>query len=304
MNTHKNKNTGSRFVGDSWKDLFTFSSRVRKGLTVLFTIMMIEGVILMYLHFVPPAVEKYDFSEFEKEVDAFYALPLADRDSSRDLTTAASAVMPVESFNPNNLPDSGWEKLGFSEKQVRSIRNFREKGGTFRSKEDVKKMYVIRKEQYAMLEPFIDLPESKSQPVVRKKKFLLVDLSTADSTELEKLPMVGPFLARKIHTYREKLGGFYSVEQVKEVYGMKDSVYLIILPHLVISDSTNLRRININTAGYEELNRHPYITPQITQIILNYRKQHGAFQQKEDIKKTTLVNDELYRKIAPYLRLE
>jgi len=76
------------------------------------------------------------------------------------------------------------------------------------------------------------------------------------------------------------------------------------LPHVLLKDSTNLRKINLNTAGYEELNAHPYINSKIANVILAYRKQHGPFQDINDLLKVALVDAELYRKIAPYLKVE
>ncbi len=310
---------------DTWKDYFSFSNRVRRGLIVLFALIVVETATLIYLHYIPSSSAAVDVTKFKKEIDAFYASaaetgnPKSNADSADDPSEKYHSKSPYEkvnrpapqlfSFNPNQLPPEEWKRLGFSEKQIRSIKNYESKGGHFRSKEDVKKMYAISSKEFSRIEPFILIPETiktddHSGGAVKSKPKLIVDIGTADTDELEKLPMVGEYLAQKISGYREKLGGFYSIEQVKEVRGMRDSTFMVILPLLILKDSANLRKININSADFNELNRHPYIDNAPANLIISYRKQHGAFREVEDLRKVALVDAELYRKIAPYLKVE
>lgn len=306
---------------DSWKEYFTLSGRVRRGLLVLFGLMFIEIVVLLYLHYKPTSAAKPDVDKFKKEIDAFYASPppdssgmkgemnIADRGKSApEVFTKPKTPPELFHFNPNKLPESEWKRLGFSDRQIRSIKNYESKGGRFTRKEDVKKMYAIHEDEFNRIAPYIDIPvipKDTAQPKKNfKKEFLIVDIGTADSTELDRLPMVGEYLAKKIYTYREKLGGFYSVSQLKEVYGMRDSALQVILPHIVLKDSDNLRRIDINAADFETLNSHPYIDRTLANLIVSYRKTHGAYKSKEDLQKVVLVDGELYRKIAPYIKVE
>jgi competence protein ComEA len=304
---------------NSLKDYFSLSYKVKRGLMVLFVLIAAEIITLIWLHYIPDAAEPVDYTTFKKEIDAFYAASeKASEKSDKIFKTGDEKIISKSvhdftkaelfSFNPNQLPEKEWKRLGFSQKQFQSIRNYESKGGVFRTKADVKKMYAISETEFSRIAPFIDLPEEKKdEPKIFKKinkPFLIVDIGKADSTELGTLPMVGEYLAYKIHNYREKLGGFYSISQLKEVRGLRDSTYLVILPHIILEDSTNLRKINLNTATYEELNMHPYINSKIANVILAYRKQHGLFQNVSDLQKVALVDAELYRKIAPYLKVE
>jgi DNA uptake protein ComE-like DNA-binding protein len=306
---------------NSLKDYFSLSYKVKRGLMVLFVLIAAEIITLVWLHYLPDAAEPVDYTAFKKEIDAFYAASENNQKNAvaekrfksadeKNISAAGHDISKAELFffNPNQLPDKDWERLGFSEKQVHSIKNYESKGGVFKTKSDVKKMYAISEPEFNRIAPFIDLPEEKKdEPKTFKKinkPFLIVDIGKADSTELSTLPMVGEYLAYKIHNYREKLGGFYSISQLKEVRGLRDSTYLVILPHVILEDSTNLRKINLNTAGYEELNMHPYINSKIANVVLAYRKQHGLFQNVSDLQKVALVDAELYRKIAPYLKVE
>lgn len=311
--------------GSSWKDYFNFNNRVRRGLIVLFGLMSAEIIALVYLHYIPSSSGAVDIQQFKKEIDAFYASGTAAQDSetmSADSVFTLKSEFPTEkpgetskrkaaelfNFDPNQLPAAEWKRLGFSDRQIHSIYNYEAKGGKFRTKGDVKKMYAISPAEFSRIEPYISLPDTfpkkTANPAFREAKNLIVDIGTADQTELQKLPMIGEYLAGKISNYREKLGGFYNVEQVKEIRGMRDSTWMAILPHLVLKDTSNLRKINLNTADFSEFNRHPYIDNALSGLIISYRKQHGEFLRVEDLRKVALVDAELYRKIAPYLKVE
>ena len=114
------------------------------------------------------------------------------------------------------------------------------------------------------------------------------------------LPGIGSKLANRIIGFREKLGGFYSVDQIAEVYGVSDSVFQQIKPRLRC-DSAIIKKININTAGIDELKAHPYIKYQVGNAVIQYRLQHGSFQNEDDLKRVHLVTDDLIKKWLPYI---
>jgi competence ComEA-like helix-hairpin-helix protein len=127
-------------------------------------------------------------------------------------------------------------------------------------------------------------------------------VNTADTTTLISLPGIGSKLATRIITFREKLGGFYSVEQIGETYGLPDSTFQKIKQYLKL-DNVSVKKININTATVDEMKAHPYIKYSLANPIVAYRNEHGMFSTIEDIKKVMAVTDEVYKKIAPYLSL-
>jgi competence ComEA-like helix-hairpin-helix protein len=115
------------------------------------------------------------------------------------------------------------------------------------------------------------------------------------------LPGIGSKLAARIVNFREKLGGFYSVEQVGETYGVPDSTFQKIKNRLVVN--SEVRKVNINLATKEELKTHPYIRWQLANAIVEYRNQHGPFKSLEDLKKIVLVDEINFKKIIPYLSM-
>jgi DNA uptake protein ComE-like DNA-binding protein len=172
-------------------------------------------------------------------------------------------------------------------------------------------MYCISPGKYKMLEPYIFVSEikqsndtlsaRKSNPdsYRDKKHSVMVELNSADTLVLQQLPLVGAGRARMIFRYREKLGGFYSVEQLREVYTIDSSVYTALLPHVKV-DATLLRKFNINRDSIS----HPYIPRKIGAILTAYRKQHGNFKDISDLQQVSLPDDQLPVKIAPYVTFE
>ncbi len=133
------------------------------------------------------------------------------------------------------------------------------------------------------------------------KQLVILDINKADSIELERLPAIGEKLSSRIIRYRERLGGFIQLSQLKEVYGLTDSAYQIIFPLLKIGKHFMPKQININKAEYTELRRHPYTTNAFIKIVLAYRKTHGHFSNRADLDKVDQIDRSVVDKIEPYL---
>lgn len=219
-------------------------------------------------------------------------------------------------FDPNILSEAGWKKLGIREKTIGTIMNYLSKGGRFKIPEDLQRVYGLQQREYDRLAPFVRISnELKKQNQIREtyekisaetreQKYSRtqtpIDINTADTSAFIALPGIGSKLAARIISFREKLGGFYSVDQVGETFGLPDSTFQKIKQFMKL-ENVSLRTININTATLEELKTHPYIRYNIAQPVIAYRNAHGPFQEKADLKKVMVVTEELYQKIAPYL---
>jgi competence ComEA-like helix-hairpin-helix protein len=149
-------------------------------------------------------------------------------------------------------------------------------------------------------------PNKDSRPYAEKRYFRKqlspVDINLADTTAFIALPGIGSKLAERIIKFREKLGGFYSIEQIGEVYGLADPVFQKIKP-LLLTGAFLVKKININTASLDELKAHPYIRFTIAKSIIAYREQHGVYSTMEDLKKLVLMTEDIYAKVSPYLEL-
>jgi competence ComEA-like helix-hairpin-helix protein len=111
---------------------------------------------------------------------------------------------------------------------------------------------------------------------------------------------VGPAFARRIVHYRDKVGGFYSKEQLKEVYGIDEEKYSQIKDGIAV-DSKHIIKVNINTATFNELRRFPYLSFKQMDAIVAYRDEHGNYNTLTDLKNIAILNDGILRKIGPYL---
>jgi competence ComEA-like helix-hairpin-helix protein len=246
--------------------------------------------------------DSFDVEKAKKEIAEFEHNLAPDKVYSYREVELKPGRATYTDFNPNGLPAERWKELGLSEKQISVIKRFEAKGGHFYKKEDVQKMYVISPETYAKLEPYIQIPptqfEQKS-PTTKASK-VRIELNTADSLALDQVSGIGPAFASRILKYRERLGGFYSLEQLKEVYGVDSAYFAQWLPQLALNTAV-VRKIDINTATFEELKRHPYLNYKQINALIQYRKQHGAYASLSDLKNIPLFTDEILRKLAPYL---
>lgn len=212
-------------------------------------------------------------------------------------------------FDPNTLPEHKWVEMGFSNRQAQMVGRYRNKGGRFRKKSDLKRLYFMTDEIYETLKPYILLPDTIEQqikkPAAQREKTekltdLKVELNSSDTSELVKLPGIGSTFARRIYAYKQRLGGFYEKHQLLEVYGMDSIRYAMIEPYIEINPWL-VRKIHVNTASFEELAAHPYISKNLAISLINYRLKHGNFEKLEDLLKLELMDETLFQKLAPYL---
>jgi len=229
-------------------------------------------------------------------------------------------------FDPNTLDTDGWRRLGVKERTALTISKYRDKGGKFRKAEDILKIYGLSESDKNRLLPFVKIPFTKepvgipgerrdtgetasrykpnfiySNSIYSKKTAKIIDINSADSSEWKTLPGIGDVLSGRIIKYRDKLGGFYKVDQVAEVYGLADSTYMKIRPYLKCDSS--VRKISLNEVTPGVLEQHPYLKRQIARAIVDYRVQHGLFKDLGELKNLVLITTELYEKISPYLVL-
>lgn len=299
---------------------FTFSKKERGGIIALLVILAVVWFIPVLL--VPE--ERFDeegYAAFRHSIEQLQQ-QTAQRKQSKDPDTASSSFPAPSSygantntavfyFDPNTLSPEGWQRLGISGRTAGTIQNFTAKGGRFHKPEDISKIYGLKKEDYKRLLPYVRIvaKESNNPPFrhnrntndhTYNKAPVTIAINTADTTALKTLPGIGSRLANRIVSFREKLGGFYSVEQVAEVYGISDSVFQQIKPRLQC-DPGAIQKININTAGIDELKAHPYIKYQVANAVIQYRLQHGNFQNRYDLKQVHLVSDHLLQKLEHYI---
>lgn len=307
------------------EDYFNFTKKERSGIIALtFGILVILLTIFLLPYF--KTGEIADHTEFENEL-ARLQTDTSGRRHFRNSEEYHNDYTPLEKrnefsraalflFDPNTASLEDWNKLGIKEKTALTIQKYIAKGGRFYKPEDIKKIWGLRASDAERLLPYVRIKDLNKEyslsekpefqkatnPVIRKT-IREVDVNLADTLDFKELPGIGSKLSQRIVAFREKLGGFHSVDQVGETYFLTDSVFQKIKPHLVIS-SGHLKKININSASIEQLRSHPYIKYNLANAIISYRKQHGNFKSVEDVKKIMIFSEEEYNKTAPYFAID
>ncbi|MBL7790354.1 MAG: helix-hairpin-helix domain-containing protein [Chitinophagales bacterium] len=182
-------------------------------------------------------------------------------------------------FDPATVSYEELIELGFSDKVAHILINYRTKGGQFRDKSDVKKIYGVTPELYARIEPYIEISQRantgfKHEFAKKATTTSSIDINLATKAEWKSLPGIGDYLSQKIVEKRNGLGAFVDIEQIGEIYKFPDSTFQKIRPFLTITKGT-IKKININTANESELRQHPYILRWQADDILKNRPLYG-----------------------------
>ena len=283
------------------------SQRVGLGVIFgLFTGGFLTAAWFMYQNHTDPRVLLQKHKDKIATIEKKHSKEKSNRSDRRKFTPFA--------FDPNTIDEKGWQNLGFTPKQSRMIMNYRSKGGHFRIKSDLRKLYCVDDKTYAVLKDYILLPDNIPHvPVVSRRQtlprvdasqtqrvFLRLNLNTCDSIELEALRGIGAVLAKRIVKYRNALGGFYDVSQLAEVYGLSEETFAQIQPHVFVED-LKLRPLCVNTASIKTLNSHPYLDYYQAKSIYTYRQHHQKIHSIKDLAAIPLMDEKTCEKIAPYL---
>ena len=309
------------------KEYLHFTRKERIGVMFLLLILL---TIILFPSFLPekdnsvPISTDTEWTNLMKSLESKSENEYDTEESVASLTYEKSAetfTPPAKGelffFDPNKLDAAGWKKLGLRDKTIRTIINYTGKGGYFKQPSDLKRIYGLHKNEFERLAPFIRIEEEKRnfkkfetnpkstesvfKPIKEKtNRYAAVDINKANLDDFVSLPGIGEKLGTRIITFRDKLGGFHSVEQVAETYGLPDSTYQKIQTLLLVQE-TNIKKIPINQSSKDELKMHPYIKWKIANAIVEYRNQHGPFKSLEDLKKIILLDHETFLKIQPYL---
>lgn len=181
-----------------------------------------------------------------------------------------------------------------SKRQAEAFVRWRDLSGIY-DMEELRACYVVSDSVATALAPYVIFPERELPPIHRP-----VNLNTADSATLRSVTGIGEKTVGAILRYRERLGGFASVEQLAEVPGVTERNYEKILKQ-IYCDPCDIRKIDINFAGPKVLGRHPYIAPQTLRRLLKQRQLKGGWSTAEELIEQHILTREETARLAPYL---
>jgi competence ComEA-like helix-hairpin-helix protein len=223
-----------------------------------------------------------------------------ENESSKQTPTKTNAELFA--FDPNTATDIDFIKLGLTEKQVNTIRKFQSKGGNFRSKADFLKIYGISESQKIALTDYVIINEKGNVKIEKKveNNRIQIEINAADTIELMKLPGIGSKLSKRIVKYRDLLGGFYNILQLKEVYGLSEQVVRQI-DGMVKVDPAKIRKVDLNFAEWNDLAKHPYIQKNLARQIIKFRTKYGSIHDTSVLRDSMILNTEEFARLKPYL---
>lgn len=227
----------------------------------------------------------------------------------------------VSVFDPNTVDSLTLIGFGLKAWKVRNFLHYRAAGKVFRSAEDMGNTYGWTAEDVAMLEPYVRVGESYSrkegkprkewekrerkenEPERTSNKFrslTKVDVNTADTAMLRRIPGVGEKISDAIVRYRQRLGGFHCVNQLLDIKIVSPEL----LEWFTVSSSSDIQRININKASFQALNSHPYISYEQTKALLQYLRLYGEVKNEETLLSTGIFSKEDLERLRPYIAYE
>ena len=210
-------------------------------------------------------------------------------------------------FDPNTASVEELRNLGVDERSATYIAAYRRKGGVFRVKSDLMRIYGLDSSLYKRLYSYISLPPRRlpDSSIKRAKKEVTgkFDINTADTLQLKSVYGIGSRLAARIVKFRDALGGFVKREQLSEVYGLDSMTVRRLLEVSFIDADFIPEKININSADEEKLSTHPYIRYKMARLLTSYRFQHGDFTEVTDIKKLSAIESFEVDRLLPYLKV-
>ncbi|SIQ54474.1 ComEA family DNA-binding protein [Pontibacter lucknowensis] len=308
---------------------FGFSQGEVNGFLVLIGAMvLLTAAPLLFKWFTKPETGTFESSLSDKQLlDSLVAQLEAkqpERKGGREIYRVPVALQP---FNPNHLSEEQWQGLGMPNYMAKRILNFRNKVGDFTYKAQLGTIYGLPDSVFQKLYPYIQLPEarpdrnSRTQGIAGsprtapnpnwassprpRERFILApfNINTADTTALKQIKGIGSKLSARIVKYRDGLGGFHSMAQVQEVFGLPPTAVDSLQKYTFVPKANTLQQLSLNQVSADQLKAHPYISSNVARAIVAYREQHGAFRQVEDIRQIKIVTQELFEKISPYLVL-
>ena len=300
-----------------WKDFFYYTKSERRA---VYALCIGIALLLVAIWLVPdasksliaetPTVDSVALKAFEQEVKAQTYV-------QKEKKPLVSVNTPVEltSFDPNEADSTELSRLGLSPYVVRNILKYRQKGGRFRTPESFSRIYGLEQEQFETLKPYIRIAMPKVaeikevdtmtvRKVMEKKPFkypegTLVDVNSADTTELKKIPGIGSGIAKAIVAYRSRLGGFYSLEQLTEIEYVTPS-----LVKWFKLEGPVLRPLKVNKAGLEALRAHPYLNFYQAKVIVEHRRKKGQLKSLSQLSLYEEFTEKDLERLSAYLKFD
>lgn len=287
-----------------WKYFFYYSKSDRRA--VLFLMVLILVLLALIL-----------FRE-EREPSELGVVPekmtqVEERHTCPEVVRKQYTLSP---FDPNLADSIELSALGIPRFAVSNILKYRRKGGRFTTEASFSRIYGLSEEKFLELKPYLRLPTNvpnlektpvtiqpvKADSVKRTVKYpsgVTVDVGVADTAELKKIPGIGSYIARSIVAYRERLGGFYALQQLNEVKHVTPEI----MKWLVL-ETADIKKININAVSLEQLRAHPYVNFYQAKVVVEHRKKRGEIKSLSQLSLYEEFTEKDLERLSPYFSFD
>lgn len=302
----------------SLKEFFYFNKSDRKVL--LFLLIFGIGAATLFLSIsefekIPGEVAQQDSVRHQLKPNQSFA----HSNSNIGYYSVERSQPTLFSFDPNTADSTAFLHLGLRPWQVKNIYRYRAAGGYYRKPSDFARLYGLTVQQYRALEPYIQIKgdyrqaselfkDEQQTPTnvrdtvrfpIKIDKDQRVALNTADTTTLKKIPGIGSYFARQIVNYRNRLGGYYRIQQLMEIEDFPEEslTYFSLTP----SEIEKIQHININQLTLNQLKRHPYINYYMARAITDYRRLKGPIHRLDDLNILKDFTPSVIQRLKPYI---
>lgn len=294
--------------------LFLSRSEKRGLLLLLFLLLCVSGGML-YVGMSERVGTSVQLSpEDAAELEAFAE---TTKERKRQRETERTALSTPFPFNPNTADSATLIKVGLKSWQVKNLLAYRRAGGRWKDADDFKRLYGLSEEEYQRLRPYIQIPppvkdvyftekdrvRQDSLRQLRPEKFAeltVLDLNTVDTLTLRKIPGIGVGYSRAIVSYRQRLGGFVSVAQLKDIEGLPDRIE----EWFTIDENAEVNRISINKSDFKTLVRHPYLSYEQVKVITTHIRKYGQLRSWKDLQLYPEFTPQDFERLTPYFVFE
>ena len=302
-----------------WKDFFYFSLSERRAIYVLLVLIAVLVVAIVWT----PAPEVQSVNVVA-EADSL-VLSRKYNEERKSFTKKERIQEEVSivltPFDPNLADSIEFLRLGLPSYVIKNVIKYRQKGGRFSTPESFARIYGLTEAKFKELQPYIYISEEFIKKPNRKKSAqerskreekvdslqkpfkypegTLVDVNTADTTELKKIPGIGGGIACRIVAYRNRLGGFYTLDQLNEV----EFVTADLLKWFKL-EGDSVRKLPINRVGLDKLRAHPYINFYQAKVIVEYRRKKGEIKSLSQLALYEEFTEKDFKRLSAYISFD
>ena len=283
------------------KSYFRFSNNQRNGVFLFLSVIVIIQCAYFFVDFNSGTEDSMDNKEWlslQSEIDSM----------KQDKLNFVPKIYP---FNPNFITDYKGYKLGMSVQEIDRLLAFPKENKYVNSAQEFQAVTQVSDSLLHAMSPYFKFPDWVSNKkeykkesfsaFAKKEKTVVIEINQATQEDLIKIYGIGEAISLRILSYKESLGGFVSMEQLTEVWGLSPEVIQKLNANFKITDISKIKKIDINNASIKELSLFPYFKYPISKNIVTFRSMNGNIKNSDDLTKIKGLSIDKAKIIALYL---